>query len=178
MSKFLRGVRVRLWVACVGLCATPVTSAVQPEPGVARSSTARAVELSFSDFYRMPVGPRGLEPTSTLLALNGQRVRVKGYMVHEDEPYPGLFLLAPLAVGLAERADGPADDLPASTLFVHLPADVAGKTVAFRPGPIAVEGVLELGRFEEINERMSYVRLRMDQALIAIPSTVRASAAS
>jgi len=54
----------------------------------------------------MPVGPRGLEPTDKLLRLRDQRVRVQGYMVREEEPLPGLFLLTSMPVALAELADG------------------------------------------------------------------------
>ncbi len=41
-------------------------------------------ELKFSDFYKLPVGPRGLEPSAELLAMNGKKVRLSGFFVFED----------------------------------------------------------------------------------------------
>jgi len=119
-------------------------------------------ELPLTDFFVRPVGPRGLEPSPTLLALRGKRVSVRGYMVAEEEPYPGFFMLAQAPVALAERADGPADDLPPATLYVHLPADQRWSTVGFVPGPLELTGTLELGAEEELSGRISYVRLQLD----------------
>ena len=119
-------------------------------------------QLALSDFFVRPVGPRGLEPSPELLALRGKRVLVRGYMVAEQEPYPGLFMLAQVPVELAERADGPADDLPPATLYVHLPPDQRWSTVGFVPGPLELAGTLELGPEEELSGRVSYVRLQLD----------------
>jgi hypothetical protein len=77
-------------------------------------------ELKFKDFYKMPVGPKGLEPSERLLRLRNQRVRILGYMVQAEEPVPGIFLLAPVPVSIPEKEDGPSDDLPGATLFVHM----------------------------------------------------------
>ncbi|BBL77051.1 hypothetical protein [Methylomagnum ishizawai] len=131
-----------------------------PPPAQAAAPTA---ELKFQDFYKMPVGPQGLEPSRKLLALEHKRVRIAGYMVHEEEPIPGLFLLAPVAVNIPEKEDGPSDDLPGSTLFVHLPADYADKVLSFRPGLWELVGRLELGAKEEANGRVSYTRLFIDE---------------
>jgi hypothetical protein len=128
-----------------------------PSPGV--------TDLRFGEFFRLPVGRGGLEPSERLQALNGQRVRLLGYVVGEEQPTPGLFMLTAHPVTLAEVADGPADDLPPATLFVHLaPAD-ADKVVSHRPGLLVVSGVLDIGNQEEPNGRMSFVRLRLDQPL-------------
>ncbi len=121
-----------------------------------------ATNLSLADFWVRPVGPRGLEPTETLLRLDGQRVRVRGFVVAEEEPYPGVFLLAPVQVTLAERADGPADDLPPATLFVHLPERHRSESVAPGRAPVEVAGTLELGAREEAGGRISHVRLLLD----------------
>ena len=101
----------------------------------------------------MPVGPRGLEFTDTLRAAHGQRVQLVGYVVTQESPTPGLFLLAPVPVRLSEQDDGPADDLPPNVVFVHSGAvPVAGKIVA-------VTGRLSVGRQEEADGRVSWVRL-------------------
>jgi hypothetical protein len=41
-------------------------------------------ELKFADFYKLPVGPRGLEPSAHLLSLDGKKVRLSGFFVFED----------------------------------------------------------------------------------------------
>jgi hypothetical protein len=126
------------------------------------SPAASVAELRMSEFYKLPVGPYGLEPTARLLGLKGQRVRVRGYVVQEEEPSPGLFLLTPTPTSLAELADGPADYLPPATLFVHLPEPLRDKVVAFQPGIWEVVGRLDVGGRAEANERTSYVRLSLD----------------
>jgi hypothetical protein len=130
------------------------------------------VDLPFRDFYRMPVGPRGLEPTEKLLSLEGRRVRIEGYVVQEEDSLPGLFLMTPTPVALAERADGPADYLPGATVFVHLRAeDARQKYFAYRPGLWTAVGTLELGGREEPDGRFSYVRLVVDDLSAVRDST-------
>jgi hypothetical protein len=119
-------------------------------------------ELSLREFYKFPAGPRGLEPTEKLLRLKDNHVRIRGYMVKEEEPTAGLFMLAPLPVSLAEKEDGPADNLPAATLFVHLPTADAHKVVAYHPGIWELTGTLKLGNHEEANGRISYAQLILD----------------
>lgn len=123
-----------------------------------------ADELSFKDFYKMPVGSKGLEATDKLVSLNGKRVHIQGYMVKEEEPFPGFFMLASLPVSIPEKEDGPSDDLPGSTVFVHMPAEDTQKVLAFRPGVWDLFGTLQLGPKEELNGRISYIRLLLDQA--------------
>jgi hypothetical protein len=131
--------------------------AQQPKP-----LPAGVTELNLREFYKLPAGPRGLEPSQKLLNLNNKRVRVTGYMVKEEEPTTGLFLLTPLPVSLAEKEDGPADDLPAATLFVHLPPADKDKAMNYRSGIWQLTGRLELGNQEEANGRMSYTRLILE----------------
>lgn len=120
-------------------------------------------DLSFNEFFKMPIGPRGLEPTEKLLSLNNKRVRIVGHMAKEDAPHPGLFMLAALPVNVGEKADGMADDLPAATLFVHMPPQDADKILTYRPEAWVLTGTLQVGNQEEISERVSVVRLIMDQ---------------
>jgi len=85
-----------------------------------------------------------------------------GYMVQAEEPTPGLFMLSLVPVNIPEKEDGPSDDLPGSTLFVHMPAADADKILAYRPGLWQLVGTLKLGGQEENNGRISYVRLMLD----------------
>lgn len=129
--------------------------------GASRPLRADA-SLPLSEMYVRPVGPRGLEPTAQLLALQGKRVLIQGYMVREEEPFPGYFMLASVPVTLAERGDGPADYLPLSTVFVHLPAAQRDEMVGYVRSELELAGTLELGAKEETSGRISYVRLRLD----------------
>lgn len=119
-------------------------------------------ELKFRDFFEMPVGPRGLEMKQKLLALDGKRVRMLGYMVHQEEPHPGFFLLAPVPVSVAEASDGMADDLPPATLFVHLPAGQEQAVAPYQSGLLHVTGILGVGSREEADGRISLARLQLD----------------
>lgn len=138
-----------------------------PRSDTTPTAATGVAELRFADFYRLPVGRTGLEPSDRLTALDGARVQVVGYVVGEEQPTPGLFMLTARPVTLAEVADGPADDLPPATLFVHLAPTDAGKTVAHRPGLLVVNGVLHIGNREETNGRVSFARLQLDQPLPA-----------
>lgn len=155
--------------ACVGL--PPTSNAV---PARVSAAPERLPILDWQHIFKMPVGPRGLEPTDEFLALNGQRVRVVGYMVHEEAALPGQMKIAPLPVGLAEADDGPADDLPGNTVFVELPPRLATHVVPFRPGEWEVTGLLELGPKVGADGRVSYIRLHGDDAASGAPTVAAA----
>ncbi len=122
---------------------------------------ADVTDLSFREFFRSPIGPRGLEPTAKLTSLSGQRVRVAGYMVNQAKPLVGAFLFTPFPVQTDEHEYGFADDLPANTLRVFV-ADHAGEPVPLTPGIMLLTGTLEVGFQEEPDGRNSFVRLRLD----------------
>jgi len=158
------------------LLALPAFAATDERPGLPPAPPG-VTDLRFEEFLRLPVGRTGLEPTARLLALVGQRVRVLGYVVSEEEPTPGLFMLAARPVTLAEVADGPADDLPPATLYVHMaPAD-ADKLVSHQPGLLVVSGTLDVGNQDEANGRVSFVRLRLDQPLAGAQTAAAATKA-
>ncbi len=125
---------------------------------------AGVADLKFREFFKMPIGPGGLEPTEKLLGLNGTRVRIFGYMVNAEEPSPGPFILAPLSVSMAEKEDGPADDMPATVVFVHI-ENGGGLIVPHIPGLLKLTGILDLGNREEPDGRVSSVRLQIDPDL-------------
>lgn len=121
------------------------------------------IDISFSEFFKMPVGPRGLEPSEKLLSLNGKHIRIKGYMVEEEESKPGIFILASHPTSLSDVEDGPADDLPATHLTVHAPEHDAEKIAPYRTGLVSLSGRLDIGNSEENNGRLSFVRLWLDK---------------
>jgi hypothetical protein len=118
-------------------------------------------ELKFSEFFKTPAGPLGLEPTGKLRALAGRRVRILGFMARQAKPSPGMAILAPFAMATNEYEYGLADDFPPNVVFVEVPrfADLA---VPYTPGPLLLTGTLEFGRREEADGRVSLVRLRLD----------------
>jgi len=121
-------------------------------------------ELKFNEFFRQPVGPRGLELTATLRALAGRRVRLVGFMVREHEASrTGSFLLTPYPLTLDEEEFGLCDDLPASVTLVQVPRR-ATDVIPYQSGRIIVTGTLSLGAREEANGRVFLVRLTLDEA--------------
>jgi hypothetical protein len=122
------------------------------------------VDLVFKDFFKDPVGPRGLELTDTLRHLDGRRVRLTGYMVQEHHvTRPGRFILTPQAVQLDEEEFGLCDDLPASATLVIVPS-AGANPVPHQPGRVFVVGTLSLGSREEKDGHVFLVRLTLDQA--------------
>lgn len=132
-------------------------------------------EIKFTEFYQMPVGPRGLELTDKARALAGRRVRLLGFMVEQDEPAPGVALLAPYALTASEHEYGLCDDLPPAVVFVTVPA-FRGKAVPFTPGPLLLTGRLEVGPHEEADGRVSHLRLVLDAEPPPAPAPSAASA--
>ena len=135
--------------------------AVEGEPPPLPAGVA---ELQFGEFFRMPAGPLGLEFTERLKSLDGRRVRIVGYVVGNDVPSPGRFILSPYRITLATAADGPADDLPPAHAYVALPSTHAALDLPPLPLPVMVEGTLRLGAQQEADSRVSWVRIEMDPA--------------
>ena len=128
---------------------------------------ASITELKFAEFFTMPIGPRGLVASAKLLALSGKSVRLVGYMARAEKPVPGMFILTPLPVSLGDEDESLSDDLPASSVFVHLDA-ANEKTLSYYPGLLQLTGTLLLGPFEELDGHVSTVRLQLDAALTQV----------
>ena len=122
---------------------------------------AGVTELRFSEFFRQPIGSRGLEYTEKLRTLDGRRIRILGYMARQAKPVEHCFLLAPLPLTLNEIEYGHADDLPATTLHVFTTPDAPAKTPS-TPGPLLLTGKLSLGNRLEADGRTSTARLHLD----------------
>jgi hypothetical protein len=141
-------------IAITNQPSTKGTNALPPlPPGVS--------ELKFNEFFRSPIGPRGLEFTDQLRHLEGRRIRMLGYMVQQTKPVAGCFLFAPVPVSLNEHEYGHADDLPATTVHVITDESAPAQT-PFTPGPLLLTGKLSLGNRAEADGRISTVRLFLD----------------
>lgn len=147
--------------AAHGAAAMPHRVAALEVRGELPPPPADVTSIKFGEFFQMPVGPYGLEPSEKLLALDGKRVRLVGYVVREEEPLPGRFLLSPLPVSIGDEDESLADDLPPTTVFVHLQG-VKERIVPYIAGLIKLTGVLEVGAEEEAGGRVSTVRLVLD----------------
>jgi hypothetical protein len=140
---------------------------------------AGVTSLKFGEFFRMPIGAFGLEASEKLLALNGKPVRLVGYMVREETPTAGRFLFAPLPVALGDEDESLSDDLPPTTVSVHL-TGAKDKSAPYIGGLIQLVGTLEVGARDEADARVSAVRLVLDPQLssriLRAKPVVRASA--
>ncbi|WP_227869668.1 hypothetical protein [Undibacterium parvum] len=132
-------------------------------------SAADATDLKFREFFKMPIGPRGLEASEKLLSLVGKRVRIVGHMARQGTPTAGFFILAALPVTLGDEDDSLSDDMPASALFIHLDTEgqlPASAPVPYYPGLLRLTGILSLGPYEESDGHVSTVRLQLDPELV------------
>lgn len=161
--------------AALLVIATMLTARAEP---AARDTPAPVVtttdvaDLKFSQFFKSPIGPAGLELSDVLRAADGRPVRLVGYMVAQEQARPGRFWLTPRPVRMSEHADGEADDLPAATVTVLLDPSQQGRLVAHRDGLVSLTGTLSVGRVEDETGRVSWIRLRLP------PGALEAEAAS
>lgn len=118
--------------------------------------------LRMTDFFQSPVGPKGLQISPALREAQGKKISIQGYVVQQEVAAPGQFLLTPRPVQMSQHADGEADDLPPSTVLVSLPAEQQDWIVAYTRGVIEVAGVLDVGRQEGPDGRVTWVRLQLD----------------
>ncbi|MEO6296728.1 MAG: hypothetical protein ABIO74_06460 [Dokdonella sp.] len=119
-------------------------------------------ELKFQDVFKLPIGPKGLEPTDRFLGLDGKRVRIVGYMVKQDSSTQDGFLFSPLPVLLGDEDESLADDLPPSTLRIELPI-AHGLPIHFVAGLLQLTGVLHVGMYADAESgRATPARLTLD----------------
>lgn len=139
-------------------------------------AASEPVDLNFGQFFEQPIGPRGLSLSPALRAAHGQRVRLQGFMVTQETPVPGRFLLTPRPVSMSEHADGDADDLPASTVTVLLPEGQQDRRVISQSGPLTLVGQLQVGRALDAEGHVSWVRLQLEPGALARQPTAPAPA--
>lgn len=178
----------------------PMQEAVSRLPLSAQMTSAVALppapegveELKFAEFFKLPVGPRGLEPSERLRALDGKRVRLSGFFVFEDwsscscpppatmpltpaaarrqkaQPawmkhvVPGRAMFAPLPVSVSLGHYGLCDDLPPQVAYLDITSRF-GEPVMHQPGMFTVIGKLTLGTQEQPDGRTSFVHLRVER---------------
>ena len=121
-------------------------------------SAGEPAALAFSDFFR-PASAR-LQPSDRLLALDGQRVRIQGFMAGMEEGPAGAFYLASRPVSCDEGGAG-TGDLPPDAVLVLVPW-LAGAEIPFLAGPLEVVGVLHLGAATRPDGAPARIRIVLD----------------
>jgi hypothetical protein len=147
-----------LWLCALLLAIWAAPAMAQERPAAASATTPL---LRFADFFKLPLGSQGAEMTPALLQANGQPVRLTGYMVQAERPVLGHFMLTPRPVRMSEHSDGDADDLPAAWVMVYLDPEQKDFAVPYQRGLMELNGVLSVGRLEEQDGRVSWVRLQL-----------------
>lgn len=151
---------LRAPLLALALLHAPAPRAAQP----AEPSAPAVAELRFGDLFQRPIGPRGLHPSARLLALDGQPVRMRGYMADAEQPMAGRLVLTPLPSAMGDEDEHLADDLPPQAVFVHLSGAAAEATLPHHPGLLRLQGRLSVGPHEEPDGHVSTVRLLLDEA--------------
>lgn len=121
-------------------------------------SAVEPASLAFSEFFRPGAG--GLQPSARLLALDGKRVRITGYMARLEEGPAGAFYLASRPVDCDEGGAG-TGDLPPDAVLVLVPW-ASGAEIPFLPGPREVVGVLHLGPATRADGTPARIRIALD----------------
>jgi len=117
--------------------------------------------LKFEEIFVTPAGPKGLEYTAKANELKGKRVRMDGFMVKHFNDDPQLFMFTALPTSHNSVEYGLADSLPVS--LVHVVMQVRpGDAPIWTPRRLTVAGTLELGSRQEMDSRISHVRLLCD----------------
>jgi hypothetical protein len=141
-----------------------VTHPDRQQPSKLPPLPSGVIEVSWNDFFVLPVGQGGLQLTPKIKSLDGKRVRLFGYMVRREDPLPGVLLLTPSPISVEEHESGLAD-LPPQTVRVLLPY-AATEQIPYTPRPLLLTGTLSVGRREEPGESdsgaVSWFRLTLD----------------
>jgi len=122
------------------------------------------VALTFDRLVVQGHGAPAIAPEA--LALAGRRIRIVGHMVRMELPPRAAFYLAARPVDADESGGGTAD-LPLAAVRVEVPW-IAG-VVPRVEGPVEVVGTLEVGRAEDAEGRVSWLRVVLDPAPAAPP---------
>ena len=161
---FARALRpAALWLCALlwGAMAMPALAQDAPAPHLPAATAPAVPLLRFADFFKLPMGSRGAEMMPALLQADGRTVRLTGYMVQQERPLLGHFMLTPRPVRMSEHSDGDADDLPAAWAMVYLDPEQQDVAVPYQRGLMELTGVLQVGRLEEKDGRVSWVRLQL-----------------
>ena len=147
----------------------PICLALLTQPVFATDQST----LTFQDLLKMPVGAQGLEISPFAWRMQGQKIRLIGYMVQSELHGVGEFYFAAMPLHISEWADGPANDLPASTVLVKLDPHQKHWLVEHKSGAFALEGTWSVGRQEDAKGTVSWFQLQLPvDAVLEQPNAV------
>lgn len=134
-----------------------------PPPPSAAVAPVRSSDPTPLDLGRLYAATAsGARVAPEVQALRGRRVRVVGYMAKMEDAPRGAFYLTRTPVEAEEGGAG-TGDLPPGALRVEVPR-LAGEEVAWVPDAIEAVGTLEVGRAEDAEGRVSFLRVVVDDA--------------
>lgn len=139
----------------------PASAAPQSPPTLDPALAGTYETLAFQEIFVTPAGPRGLEYTAKSRRLAGQKVKMTGHMVRHYHDDPRVFLFTATPNTHDQREYILADSLPVSLVHVFLAAR-PGQAPDWRPRSITVYGTLETGPQQEVDGRVSHVRLHAE----------------
>lgn len=121
-------------------------------------------DIQFNEFYKIPVGAKGLELTKKTVDLIGKRIRIVGYMAKSELLTPGLFVLSPVPVEMGDEDERLVDDIPPNALFVHI--ENTKLNIPHIDRLIKLTGTLQVGGFDEVDGHVSTFRLVLDPEIV------------
>ncbi len=145
-------------LAAVVLVGALSASAGGPPPPRQNGAGSAATRLELSEILAQ--GPR-LAPSAKASALQGERVRMVGFMAQMEDPPRGAFYLVSHPVRCDEGGGG-TGDLPPDAVRVVV-RSAQGEEIPFYPGPIEVSGVFAIGYEADEEGRTSFFRLVLDR---------------
>jgi hypothetical protein len=134
----------------------------RPDTSGLPAAPVDVTDLAFAEFFA-PIGDRGLEYSAKLRALDGQRVRLVGYMIREPERARGLFRVAASPLNVDPTGACAPDQVPPSAVHV-IESSSALRLMPYRPGRLVLVGRIEIGPRVEADGRNSIVRLIVEHA--------------
>lgn len=118
-------------------------------------SATPVAKLEFHEF--LEPSSTELKPSAKLRRLQGQRVRLTGFMAEMEHMPEGYFYLCSRPI-FCDESGGGIGELPIDAVRVVVRAS-KGQAVKFVPQPIEIHGVLELGGQSEMESDSWAVRL-------------------
>ena len=143
----------------VQVASLPAAPEVAPVAKLLEAKDLEAyVPFDIEQTFVLPAGPKGLEYSAGARDLDGKKVRITGSMVGHLHDDAAVFLLTPQPMILNMAEYGLADDLPPNAVHVIMPV-LPGMAPDFIPHKLVVYGRLELGNRQELDNRISQIRL-------------------
>lgn len=119
------------------------------------------VLLDLRELFVAEEGRTRLSPRTEALA--GRRVRIRGYLVQMENAPEGALYVAARPV-FQDESGGGTGDIPPASVRVSV-REAEGAQVPWTSRPIEVVGTLEIGREEDAEGRVSFVRLALEEPI-------------